>query len=87
MALTAQRCRGPTSLVEVVSGDDLLAEPEIPVFTTVDTNETVVYQAPGRRILLTTLQAEYGVKTQDMALAALDNWEAFTFHASSSYGI
>ena len=73
LALQAPRCHGPTSLVLPVTGVDLLAEPEIPSFTTSDDGTVVPLQKSGPQHLLTALKNEYGAKTQDMILAVLDN--------------
>ena len=76
MAMTIPRCRGPTSLIEHPIGVDLLGQTSIPAFTTSDTGEYVNAQHAGHVILLEYLRAEYDVKTQDMTLAALDNWDS-----------
>ena len=44
MALSHPRCRGPTSLVVQVKGEELLAEPEIPSFTTTDDGTLVPFR-------------------------------------------
>ena len=65
-----------------MTGVDLLAEPEIPSFTTSDDGTVVPLQESGPQRLLTALKNEYGAKTQDMILAVLDNWESLHIKAS-----
>ena len=56
MALSRERQRGPTSLVTVVVGEELLAEPEIPQFQAQDDGSYIASQDSDVNILIGALR-------------------------------